>query len=360
MVDSKSVRLLRFILLRDWDKDMLKKGLIALSVVSLVACGGGGGGGSTANNNDTPATALGISTSNRDAVAQQTVPAMFGSGLAASSSVVVGVGADSGGIDAWKTIVTDLANSAPSLFAQSGMNTAVGVAGSTTSACSSGGFRTATLVNSDSNTALSSGDAMTLSLSNCNDGKAVGNGTVTITFNTVIGTTVGAANSKFVMTYEFTNYTRQTSTMTTAISGSITYTNDATSAVTVPTQRIESPTFGVRVTYNNATASVGLRDYSYVLEDHTTYWSEALNGTVVGSGFGDSVPHFVSFATVTPFLTTKGVTYSYAGQAIITGANNSKLRFTALSATQVRLEVDADGDGIYEGGPYTSNWTSIY
>jgi hypothetical protein len=43
---------------------------------------------------------------------------------------------------------------------------------------------------------------------------------------------------------------------------------------------------------------------------------------------------------------------------MITGANNSKIRLTPTTNAQVRQELDANGDGIYES---TSNvsWNSL-
>jgi hypothetical protein len=42
----------------------------------------------------------------------------------------------------------------------------------------------------------------------------------------------------------------------------------------------------------------------------------------------------------------------------VTGANKSSMRMTALSASQVKQELDADGDGTYEAN-ITVAWNSL-
>lgn len=337
---------------------MLKKSLIALSVVSLVACGGGGGGGTTSSTttNNANAPAVGITAANQDAVAQQSVSTLFGGGSAAGSAAAFGVSADSSSEVDWKLVALGVAKSAPDLFAQRDMNTAVGVSSTRSASCSGGGTGSVAVVDADNNNVLSSGDSLTLTLNNCNNGTSVGNGSATITFNTVQGSAVGAVNSKFVMTISFANFSNQKASKTSVVNGSITYTMDMTS--TFPTASVVSQSLTTSVTYASATATASLQGYSDAIEDHSTFWNESVNGTVASSGFGDASPRSATFATISPFSTTKGALYPYSGQATITGANGSKLRLTVLDATQVRLELDANGDGTYEASK-TVLWSSL-
>ena len=69
-------------------------------------------------------------------------------------------------------------------------------------------------------------------------------------------------------------------------------------------------------------------------------------------GYGDVV-------TVTPFFIATGDTFPSSGQLVVTGAANSKARLTALSSTQFQVEVDADGDDIYETTVGPVDWTSL-
>ncbi len=43
---------------------------------------------------------------------------------------------------------------------------------------------------------------------------------------------------------------------------------------------------------------------------------------------------------------------------LISGAANSKLKVTALPGSQVKLELDANGDDVYEGST-TLNWNTL-
>lgn len=63
------------------------------------------------------------------------------------------------------------------------------------------------------------------------------------------------------------------------------------------------------------------------------------------SGFGNQL---VVLTTTSPWLTRNGATYPFAGQMLIAGQTGSKIRITAVSSSNVRLELDATGDGVYE------------
>ena len=49
-----------------------------------------------------------------------------------------------------------------------------------------------------------------------------------------------------------------------------------------------------------------------------------------------------------PFVRQLSQPRPASGQATVTGANGAMLRLTALSSTQVRIELDADANGTYE------------
>jgi hypothetical protein len=72
-----------------------------------------------------------------------------------------------------------------------------------------------------------------------------------------------------------------------------------------------------------------------------------------------------SVQTRAPFHRWAGSSYPHGGAIDIVGANGYRLRLTVLgdesltNAPQVQIEVDADGDGTWEGTLATT-WESIY
>ena len=64
---------------------------------------------------------------------------------------------------------------------------------------------------------------------------------------------------------------------------------------------------------------------------------------------------YVDIATIDALRINYSDQFPSSGQIIITGASGSKARQTAISNTQYSLEVDADGDDIYETVT-TENW----
>src|SRR5204863_4202798 len=70
--------------------------------------------------------------------------------------------------------------------------------------------------------------------------------------------------------------------------------------------------------------------------------------TLNGSFTATSLNGRVTVATVQPVSELSTDLYPYAGQIIVTGAAGSRLRITVIDATQVQLELDTNGDGIYE------------
>ena len=78
-------------------------------------------------------------------------------------------------------------------------------------------------------------------------------------------------------------------------------------------------------------------------------------GTLAMSSFGNQL---VVLSTASPWLMRNGAAYPYAGQMLITGQAGSKIRITAVSSSNVRLELDATGDGVYEESKVVT-WASL-
>ena len=73
------------------------------------------------------------------------------------------------------------------------------------------------------------------------------------------------------------------------------------------------------------------------------------NFTVSSSALNGSV----TVVTSTPLVTLTTANHPQSGVVTVTGSNNSKVRVTVLgsnptAANQVRIEVDANGDGTFE------------
>jgi hypothetical protein len=71
----------------------------------------------------------------------------------------------------------------------------------------------------------------------------------------------------------------------------------------------------------------------------------ALDGSLTATSIGGRI----LIATVQPFRQLDSDAYPSSGQMVVTGAAGTHLRVTALDAIQVQLELDANGDGAYEG-----------
>ncbi|PIY28822.1 MAG: hypothetical protein COZ09_07905 [Comamonadaceae bacterium CG_4_10_14_3_um_filter_60_42] len=96
-----------------------------------------------------------------------------------------------------------------------------------------------------------------------------------------------------------------------------------------------------------ATRTPGV-NYSYA----TSY---SLNGAVTSSAMASQT---LMFNTITPFVEFSDDLYPSSGVLLITGAANAQLRLTAINSSQVTQELDANGDGSFEGNK-TVYWSSL-
>jgi hypothetical protein len=132
-------------------------------------------------------------------------------------------------------------------------------------------------------------------------------------------------------------YTRNVSLSIPLLAASATVTTGGTSKTA--TQVIENQSFV------NGTSRTGTYSYNE---------AASISGKV-SSGINNQS---ISLATNQPFVTRSVDVYPSSGQITVTGNQNSKIRLTALSNSQARLELDANGDGTYEGSQ-TISWASL-
>jgi len=131
------------------------------------------------------------------------------------------------------------------------------------------------------------------------------------------------------------------------------------SGATSSTLTLTMPTFTVNSSYGSVASTGSVSDFSIrvVTVPVGSGWSSSttLNGVVASSGLENKS---ISIATVSAFVQPSSATYPVSGQAIVTGAANSKVRLTVQNATSVLIELDADGNGIYETS-ITRLWSQL-
>lgn len=84
-------------------------------------------------------------------------------------------------------------------------------------------------------------------------------------------------------------------------------------------------------------------DYEWTITDYGSYIEVSISGSFYSPDDG-----YITITTIQPIVINEGDDGPSAGVMIITGANNSSAQITILSTTSFMIELDADGDGIYE------------
>ena len=85
----------------------------------------------------------------------------------------------------------------------------------------------------------------------------------------------------------------------------------------------------------------------------------------IGTGFHDTTlsgriylhDHgYVDMATLVPFRYLTGNSFPSSGQFVVTGKDNKKVQLTVIDTTQYRLDVDTNGDGLWEVTAVVNHW----
>ena len=335
----------------------MKRFLIAavMGAVGLVGCGGGGGsdGGST------PAAAaptVTITASNQGTVTRAIVDGGQAFGQSQPFAATGGTSAQSIG-SAPMALRTGVLQSVVQrgLVAAFGSRHGATVASATrptattttTDPCSLSGSITTTANDADNSQSLSTGDALTLTFNQCRESSDdVVSGVMIFTIG---GVTSGAGpNVQFGGSLAFVQLNASIGTHVTNMQGSV----GVTAAITSTSFQI-----GLTVGANALTVTSSAPGYldTIVYEPGMQLTVTGTDGavpqsevTLNGSFTASSIGGRVLIATLLPLRRLDTDADPSSGQVVVTGASGTHLRITALGATSVQLELDANGDGTYE------------
>lgn len=332
----------------------LAKITLLATVAALYACGGGGGS-STADSTPTVTPTAALNSSNQDLAAQDTSTSSFMPLLGAKTLT----GAQTTDESVLFNIAREQMDKLSIYMADAKANsTLVGAVQSQIVACSNGGSLTVSATDADNNGAISAGDSVTISSNNCIESSGALSGSLGFVVNNTIGT-FNSLNFSAGLTMIFSNFSVAKSQFSANVNGNLTFSIVA-SGLNATSATVSTPSLAVSGTYGGTTRTRSLANYSATFArtpspTYTYVTSYTLNGFLTSSSLSSQA---ISFATPTPIVTRYTDYYPSSGVLLITGGNNSKIRVTAMSNTQVTQELDANGDGTYESNS-TVSWNTL-
>lgn len=323
--------------------------LCALSAAAALSACGGGGGSSDADSR------LGLSADNYVRAGQEALSA----GLQFEESRELVVGTQVTQVNEASYVRLSLAvlrRLDPALAAQPRL--AAGVIVTSTYACdNANGSYTLAANDANNNNKFDAGDGLTFTFVNCTLAGDTANGAVNIAIKTLTGDlstavyngTVGIAMTNLALTGTSGAYTGD-GQFDIALIGTAAHTGSST----VTASSFKS------VGRFGATSSTRTLTGFNVSETHVPdaggeRTTLRMEGTVTSSGL-DS--RSVTLSTSTPFVVTGGTLYPSSGQAVVAGAAGGSVRITAVSATEVRFELDTNGDGVIDSST-TRQWAEV-
>ncbi len=104
----------------------------------------------------------------------------------------------------------------------------------------------------------------------------------------------------------------------------------------------------------NSGAVFWIRDYRITIDEFANYVEIEMAGTFYHPDFGH-----VTLTTPETLVLHDGDEWPESGTFIVTGANNSKAKLTAIDHLTCTVEVDHDGDDIYEWDSGVISWEEL-
>jgi hypothetical protein len=320
---------------------------LALALV-VSGCGGGGGegGGGTTGVTPQPTQALGINETNAKPVSANAVDAAQNTSATKGASSPLGVQVDTADGAPTMQAIAEAARFASQTFSASTLPR--GVVVSETDPCTLGGTLSIS-GNVASSAGFSTGDSFTLTMTSCTlkvgTSTAVMNGSMTMT---VAAGSLTGIPFHVVLAVAATNLSVTTGGVSVVSNGDTRLDWTANSA-TSQTLIASGSSMSSRETISGATHTTTMRNFSQTLVINGSTDTSTLSGTVetdsskLGAGtvsYTISTPTPVSWNTTTRTPTT--------GVIKVVGANNTQVLVTINADSSVSIQLDANGDGVYE------------
>ncbi len=320
----------------------------------LGACGGGGGGGTSAIDPAPSSGPLTITSSNYQSVAAQAVSA--GSYLMdAGAGNVLGVDAQT--LPQPLQVAHSEALRLAARFAQSGAAVVLGATTTAVQACSQGGSIEVTVNDANSNQSLDAGDSMSLKAQACREAGVTLDGGMDYAVKAVSGAfgstqfsaTLGVKLNNLRVTSSAGAQTGQGEfQMTVAVTG----TNSASVTMNIPSFVTSSTAAGVSVqstlTGYNLSVSTVPAGFGY---RSTLSFGGKLSSTALES-------KEITVSTPIALVQESSRTYPSSGQVLVKGGNGSQVRVTAQGDGKALVELDANGDNVFETSTL-KNWAEL-
>jgi hypothetical protein len=177
---------------------------------------------------------------------------------------------------------------------------------------------------------------------------------MTMVFNTQpIG--LGSSTGSLDVTVAMTNVDMVDATSRLHANGSMRVATTRT-AIDTGFDTITTAAFTESNTVGGVSSTRSLKDFSSRTDLLAGQATTNYSGTLTSSALGGNS---VIFSSTTAFVTLPNALYPSAGAARAVGASSGAVILTALNATTVRVDLDANGDGTPETTT-TLPWTSLF
>ncbi len=327
---------------------------IALAL-ALSACGGGGGAGDPLVPGPDPNLGkLSITSSNYVAVAQTAVS----SSLYFMDSAELLTGAQANDGKAPTRFALAQLDRLPGWFAKGvGSPVVTGAVTTVSEACAGGGRMDISIDDKNNNGNFDAGDAIAIRAVNCIESGSTMNGGIEMALTSLTGV-FGSSNYSAALTLRMDKLTVVTGQdtaigngemrMETRVSGPY---NSAVT-ITVPSFTVAGTLGGV----NYSNSLVGFQLTLGKAPGGTLYnVSVSIRGALSGSMIEAKQ---ISIDTVAPLVRNWSAVDPSTGQLLVKGAASSQLRITAQAGGMALLELDADGNGVFESST-TRRWSDL-
>ena len=323
--------------------------IAALSMLSLVgACGGGGAA--------TPAAPSALLNSANQHVAAQEAMTVFlipvlavellGGVLFADESVPFGMARGP-----MEQFPTHIARAKTNRVSAGGVQ-------SQSIACPLGGSLTVSVTDADEDGIVSAGDAMTVVGDDCIEANGTLKGSWGVAINRVSGA-LGSSDYSAVIGMTFDRLSVSSTQLKAGVSGDLTLSVTLSGGNALEAS-VSSASLSVSGSYAGETRTRDLSNYRATLtrlpHSSDVYQTSYTVAGILSSSALSS--QSISIETTTPFVQRYTDIYPVSGAMVLNGAGNSRVRLTTLSVVQLKQELDANGDGVYESTSMI-DWSSL-